>query len=73
MRMIYVLIFVSFVLVLEVRAAIICLRNNLYADVTVVSSCLVSADIRGLGPQQPEITWLTKSRAVDLERSFSSL
>lgn len=56
MRMIYVLIFVSFVLVLEVRAAIICLRNNLYADVTVVSSCLVSADIRGLGPQQPEIT-----------------
>lgn len=56
MRMIYVLIFVSFVLVLEVRAVIICLRNNLYADVTVVSLCLVSADIRGLGPQQPEIT-----------------
>lgn len=56
MRMIYVLIFVLFVIVLEVIAVIICVRNNLYADVTVVSSLLVSADIRGLGPQQPEIT-----------------
>lgn len=32
----------------------ICLRNNLYVDLSVVSLCLVSADVRGLGPQQPE-------------------
>lgn len=30
------------------------MRNKLYLDLTVVSLCLVSADIRGLGPQQLE-------------------
>lgn len=35
--------------------------TNLYVDFIVVSLCLVSADTRGLGPQQLETIWFDKS------------
>lgn len=49
----------------------ICSRNNLYLNLTVMSLCVVSADIWGLGPQQPGTMGFDKRRHCSgPERSF---